>query len=411
MNQQALSAGRGTIGFINPATYALGKSTSYTTNFHDITTGNNTSDSSSTNFYAVNGYDLCTGWGTPAGQGLINAIAGLPDALGISPANGFAATGTPGGPFTIVSGTIQLTNSATSSLTWSLTIASSWLEASPSNGTLLPAESSHVLVSLTDRARQLPAGSYRASLNFTNLDSQVDQTLPFVLNVVQSLVQNGGFETGDFTGWTLMGNAVVSTPFGTTVYNAIESSTDYPLVVHSGTYGAFLGDTQLATLSQTLRTVAGENYLLSFWLDNPTFGTIQQFRVNWNSGSIADALYSSSNPPAFAWTNLQFIVSASALNSILQFGVENDPAYFGLDDISVTHIPALEFQSVTKSNDALSLTWAAATGLVYQVQYKTNLLQANWQNLNKPIVASASTLTIADPISSSQRFYRLTAWP
>ena len=29
------------------------------------------------NFYAVSGYDLCTGWGTPAGQTLINALAPL----------------------------------------------------------------------------------------------------------------------------------------------------------------------------------------------------------------------------------------------------------------------------------------------------------------------------------------------
>lgn len=411
MNQQSLSAGRSTIGFLNPAIYALAKSTAYTTSFHDITTGNNTSRNSPTNFYAVSGYDLCTGWGTPAGQSLINAIAGLPDSLGISPANGFTATGTPRGPFTIDSGTVRLTNSGATSLTWSLTITSSWLEASSSNGTLLPAGSTNVMVSLTAPASQLPVGTYRASLQFTNLDSQVGQALPFVLNVVQSLVQNGGFETGDFTGWTLMGKSVVSTPFGTTVYNAVESSTDYPLVVHSGTYGAFLGDNQLATLSQTLPTVAGENYLLSFWLDNPTNGTIQQFGVNWNSGSIADALYSISNPPAFAWTNLQFIVTASEPNAILEFGAENDPAYFGLDDISVTHIPALEFQSATKSNDALSLTWAAATGLVYQVQYTTNLLQPNWLNLNKPIVASTSTLTVADPISSPQRFYRLSVWP
>ena len=39
----------------------------YTSAFHDITTGNNTSPASPTKFYAVTGYDLCTGWGTPNG--------------------------------------------------------------------------------------------------------------------------------------------------------------------------------------------------------------------------------------------------------------------------------------------------------------------------------------------------------
>jgi hypothetical protein len=411
MNQQSLSGGRSTIGFINPALYALGKSTAYTTSFRDITTGNNTSSSSPTNFYAVSGYDLCTGWGTPAGQSLISAIAGLPDSLGISPANGFTATGTPGGPFTIDFGTIQLTNSGATSLTWSLTITSSWLRASSTSGTLPLAGSSEVIVSLNATASQLPVASYRSGLQFTNLDSHVGQSLPFVLNVLQSLVQNGGFETGDFSAWTLIGNAVVSTPFGRTIYNAVETSTDYPFVVHSGTYGAFLGDNQLATLSQTLPTISGENYLLSFWLDNPTNSTIQQFTVNWIGDGTTNALFSIVNPPVLAWTNLQFIVKASDLDTILQFAAENDPAYFGLDDINLTHIPALEFQSVSKSNDALSLTWDAATGLVYQVQYKTNLLQPNWLNLNKPVVAGTGTLTIADSSSSPQRFYRLSVWP
>jgi subtilase family serine protease len=76
VNQQAAAGGRPTIGFINPTVYAIGMGTNYTSCFHDITTGNNTSPSSPDKFYAVAGYDLCTGWGTPAGQNLINALAG-----------------------------------------------------------------------------------------------------------------------------------------------------------------------------------------------------------------------------------------------------------------------------------------------------------------------------------------------
>jgi subtilase family serine protease len=75
-NQQALASGRPTIGFINTTIYAIGKGTNYASCFHDITEGNNTSLSSPNKFYAVAGYDLCTGWGTPAGQNLINALVG-----------------------------------------------------------------------------------------------------------------------------------------------------------------------------------------------------------------------------------------------------------------------------------------------------------------------------------------------
>jgi hypothetical protein len=54
------------------------------------------------------------------------------------------------------------------------------------------------------------------------------------------------------------------------------------------------------------------------------------------------------------------------------------------------------------------------TGLVYQVQYKTNLPQTNWINLGKPLIATNGNLTMSDTntISSSlQRFYRLMVSP
>ncbi len=75
VNQQAAAGGKGPVGFLNPAIYAIGKGSGYAAAFHDITTGNNTSSSSPSQFYAVPGYDLCTGWGTPAGVNLINALA------------------------------------------------------------------------------------------------------------------------------------------------------------------------------------------------------------------------------------------------------------------------------------------------------------------------------------------------
>jgi uncharacterized repeat protein (TIGR01451 family) len=76
VNQQAVANGKPTLGFINPAIYAIGATIStYTNCFHDITTGNNRWSSSPTLFDAVPGYDLCTGWGTPIGNNLIAALA------------------------------------------------------------------------------------------------------------------------------------------------------------------------------------------------------------------------------------------------------------------------------------------------------------------------------------------------
>jgi subtilase family serine protease len=76
VNQQSVANGKGTVGFINPAIYNIGVSKTYSTAFHDITNGSNPPSGGSGGFNAVPGYDLVTGWGSPAGVGLINQLAG-----------------------------------------------------------------------------------------------------------------------------------------------------------------------------------------------------------------------------------------------------------------------------------------------------------------------------------------------
>jgi uncharacterized repeat protein (TIGR01451 family) len=78
VNQQAVATGQTNVGFLNPALYKLGKSASYAATFHDTTSGNNFWPSSPSQFPAVAGYDLCTGWGTPNGTNLINALTTPP---------------------------------------------------------------------------------------------------------------------------------------------------------------------------------------------------------------------------------------------------------------------------------------------------------------------------------------------
>jgi subtilase family serine protease len=106
INQQAAAnataAGSNpTLGLLNPAIY----DTSVDADFHDITTGSNYNSSSpagctATEFSAGTGYDLVTGWGTPNGPTLINALAptaagnpnfsmsATPDTLSLTPGAG-----------------------------------------------------------------------------------------------------------------------------------------------------------------------------------------------------------------------------------------------------------------------------------------------------------------------------------
>jgi subtilase family serine protease len=68
VNQQSVTQGGTTVGFINPDLYAIGTGSGFATDFHDILTGSNGKYSS------VSKYDLVTGWGSPIGANLINAL-------------------------------------------------------------------------------------------------------------------------------------------------------------------------------------------------------------------------------------------------------------------------------------------------------------------------------------------------
>src|SRR5208283_3115593 len=90
-----------------------------------------------------------------------------------------------GGPFTITSQSLTLTNAGTNSITWTLANTSLWLNASSSGGTLTPGGSATtVTVSLNSAASNLVVGTYSATVWFTNLNSGVGQSRQFSLSVI-----------------------------------------------------------------------------------------------------------------------------------------------------------------------------------------------------------------------------------
>jgi len=139
-------------------------------------------------------------------------------------------------------------------------------------------------------------------------------------------VTNGGFETGDFTGW----NAVAA---GSGSLFGVD-----PSIPHTGQFGAYFGATSGApdTISQDVATIAGQEYTLSFWLANGSEGG-DSFRALWNGVEV----YNNNINATFDYTEFTFSVFGGAgATSSIQFESFDGPSFYFLDDVSGTAGPA-----------------------------------------------------------------------
>ncbi len=139
-----------------------------------------------------------------------------------------------------------------------------------------------------------------------------------------NLVNNGSFETGDLSGWTVNAGLidVVSGPFY--VYSAAEDGTFYTIMGDVGIDG---------TLSQTFSDNPGQHYTFSFWFasvgDSPS-----DFSASWDG----TALLSLTNPnTGVNWTQFSYDVVGTGSDTI-SFAERDDPAYMALDNVSVSPV-------------------------------------------------------------------------
>jgi hypothetical protein len=136
--------------------------------------------------------------------------------------------------------------------------------------------------------------------------------------IAGNLVQNCGFETGDFTDWTQTGDTSFTGVTGGGYAN-------------SGTYGAYLGSVSSNDyLSQTITDSAG-TVTLEFWLENEYTGP-DDFSVMWDGVTVFGPL---TNVGPFGYTEEGPIALTSTGSDTLTFVSLQLPSYWGLDDISV----------------------------------------------------------------------------
>jgi uncharacterized repeat protein (TIGR03803 family) len=232
-----------------------------------------------------------------------------------------------------------------------------------------------------------------------NNGSTVIGSGPAIIAAYPSSILNGGFETGTFTNWTQSGSYFSI---------GVATGTKY---AHTGIYGAALetGGGQ-GILSQTLATIPGRFYLISFWLDSPAATTPNDFQVSWN-GSV---LLNKTNVGNIGWTNIQLTVAATATTTTLQFGYLNGYFYFGLDDVSVTQMTNPNIANITLSGTNLVLSGVnGVSGTTNYLLMGTNLMQPmnQWTRIATNILGASGNFNITatnavDP-KAPGRFYIL----
>ena len=168
-----------------------------------------------------------------------------------------------------------------------------------------------------------------------------------------NLVTNGGFEQG-LSGWTLSGNT------------GFMSVTSDP--VHSGGLAGQFGPLgTLGFLSQTLSTTIGQSYELSYWLNNQGSGP-NQFQVSWGGNVIPSVGLTNSAPFGYTLFTVPNLVATST-STQLSFGFRHDPAFWNLDDVSVTQSNG-GLPGVPDGGSTLALL-GAAVSLVALLRRKT----------------------------------------
>lgn len=136
-----------------------------------------------------------------------------------------------------------------------------------------------------------------------------------------NLISNGGFETGDFTGWTIAGDGIsIDTVFP-------NSGLD------DAAFGSTSNDPTPGVLSQDVSTTPGQDYLLSFALLDEAASPLDSFTVSFGafSATITGDAASSYTTESFAVPGADIVGGTTTLS----FEGLNDNADWNLDDVAL----------------------------------------------------------------------------
>ena len=233
------------------------------------------------------------------------------------------------------SGTSTISTVITSGSSQSVTLSASGLPSGATasfNPNPINSGSSSTLTITT--ASTTPPGTYTVTVTGTGTYATHSTTITLTVNPSGggSVVVNGGFETGDFTGWTRSGVLLPTIQSGG---------------AHTGTYSAKLGSSVPfngdSILQQTI-TVPSAGGTLVFWYNPHCPDTIQydqqQAQIRSTGGSILATVMNVCSNSA-VWTQVSYSLNPWAGQTVVLWfnahddNYPSDPTYTLFDDVSL----------------------------------------------------------------------------
>jgi hypothetical protein len=457
MNQQAVANGLPTVGFINPAIYHIGTNANYTSCFHDITVGNNTSGSSPGKFYAVAGYDLVTGWGSPSGSNLINVLSGPPLTGPVVTSNSFTLVGEtcPNGaadPGETVVFSFGLKNIGIADTTNMVaTLLSTGGVVSPSGpvtyGPLTVGGAAATRL-FTFTASGNCGATNTATLRLQDGTANLGTvTFPFVLGnpggpVVSSESFDGVSPPALPAGWTTSSSGAGAAWTTTSAQSDTSPNSafapDPPSPSDKSLFSPpFTIQGAAAQLTFRHRFSAETGYdggALEISIAGGAFVDILaaggSFVTNGYNRTISNCCGNplgnrgawSGDSGGFITTIVNLPAAATGQTNRLRWRFCSDASVGAIgwyvDTVSRTegstccteNHPLI--QSITRSYGQTLIGWASSSNRVYRLQYTTNVSTGAWNDVTGDILATGSTASKLDPDASSPgKFYRVIALP
>ncbi|MEM9283249.1 MAG: S8 family serine peptidase, partial [Verrucomicrobiota bacterium] len=258
------------------------------------------------------------------------------------------ASGPEGGLFTPSNHSYQLTNRGTSSLSWTVSDTATWMDVSPSSGTLGAGASANVTASLLPAANLLSAGNYESLVTFSTPATGHQETAVFRLDVKKfaSIPFSEDFESGLDAFWETT---------GTGTFRTIRSGANGPF---QGNYHLLMDSSASASYARNELTLnvdlsGAANLVLSFWArefsDELDLSPTSPFADGANFDGIAVSEDGSN------WYSI--FTFPSSFNSYREFSIDLDAAIdgHGLDYSDQFYIRFNQYDNYSIATDGIAI--------------------------------------------------------